>query len=277
MLNPLSLPPCPPRFDAAHRDGYAVIYLRQSSPFQVQYNTGSTARQYSLQDLALAWGWPQERIVVLDKDLGLNGSQIGIRVDFPQMLTLIKKREVSAVFTVHVDRFARSFLEFAELVIACEQAQVPWVVDGQVIDLSQGNDRLLAMMLGVLAEYENHDRMHKLRSSLLAKITVQKGALGIPPAGYDAPADTTTPYSRRRRWGAQWHKSADPAVVQAITEVFAQFRLLGTLGALVRALGKQGLQVLCRVMGGPHYGDIEFQPVTYPRILSVLTNLPRAV
>ena len=56
MSQPLLYPPCPPIFTAAHRQRCAVIYVRQSFPFQVSHNTGSTARQYSLRDLAVAWG-----------------------------------------------------------------------------------------------------------------------------------------------------------------------------------------------------------------------------
>jgi DNA invertase Pin-like site-specific DNA recombinase len=241
MTPPTAFPPRPARFSAEHLQRSAVVYVRQSSPFQVQHNTGSTARQYSLQDLALAWGWPQERIIVVDDDLGLSGSKIGVRMGFPQMLTLIKRGQVSAVFTVHVDRLARNLLEFAELATACEYAHVPWVVDGRVIDLEQGNDRLTAMMLGVFADYENRDRMHKLHSSRLAKVSVHKEALGPPPAGYEAPSDPA-PTGRRRRWGTQWQKDADPAVRLALTEVFARFRELRTVGAVVRVCQRQGLR-----------------------------------
>jgi DNA invertase Pin-like site-specific DNA recombinase len=272
MTQLTAFPSRPPQLTSAHLARSAVIYLRQSSPGQVQYNTGSAARQYSQQDLARAWGWDEERILVVDDDLGVSGVKVGGRQGFAHMLRWINDGQVGAVFTVHEDRLARNLLEFAQLITACEHARVLLVIDGRVTDLHQAGDRLLTVMMGVFAEHENRDRMHKLRSSLLSKITVQKSALGIPPAGYDAPADTTTSYSRRQRWGAQWHQSADPAVVQAITEVFTQFRLLGTVGAVRRALRRQGLRIPCRVMGGPHYGDVVFQLATYARILSVLTN-----
>src|SRR5215813_5151041 len=181
MSTQISFPLPPVRFTAAHLTRHAVMYLRQSSQFQVRHHTGSTARQYALQDLAAAWGWPPERIIVVDNDLGVSGSKIGVRMGFPQMIELITNGQVSAVFTVHVDRLARNLLEFAQLATACEQFQVPWVVDGHVIELDQGSDRLLAMVLGIFAEHENRDRIHKMRSSLLAKIREHKSAIGIPP------------------------------------------------------------------------------------------------
>jgi DNA invertase Pin-like site-specific DNA recombinase len=88
-----------------------VIYIRQSSSFQVQHNTGSTARQYNLYDLALHWGWAPERIIVVDNDLGVSGSKSGVRLGFAQMLQMVTMGQVSAVFTVHADRLARNLLE----------------------------------------------------------------------------------------------------------------------------------------------------------------------
>lgn len=249
-----------------------MIYLRQSSQFQVEHHTGSTARQYALQDLAAAWGWSTDRIIVVDNDLGVSGSKIGVRMGFLQMISLITSSQVSAVFTVHVDRFARNLLEFAQLTTACEQFQVPWVVDGRVIELDQGSDRLLAMILGVFAEHENRDRVHKMRSSLLAKIREHKSALGMPPIGYDAPIAETAFARRRRSWGPQWVKSADPLVVQAVEEIFTQFRLTGTVGAVVRALRRTGQRIPCRRMDGLQYGTVEFHLPTSARVRQILRN-----
>ena len=53
---------------------YAVVYLRQSSAAQVEHNRESTDRQYALAGKARDLGWPDERIIVIDEDLGLSGS-----------------------------------------------------------------------------------------------------------------------------------------------------------------------------------------------------------
>lgn len=272
MSGQTSFPPRPARFSDAHLTRHAVIYLRQSTQFQVSHNTGSTARQYALQDLAAAWGWPPERIIVVDSDLGVSGSKIGVRMGFPTMLALITSGQVSAVFTVHVDRFARNLFEFAQLAAACEQFHVPWVVDGHVVELDQDKDRLLAMIQGVFAEHENRERVHKMRSSLLAKIRAHREALGIPPIGYDAPAAESGPYRCRRRWGAHWQKSADPLVVAAVDAIFAHFRQAGTVEAVVRALRREGGRIPCRRRGGAQDGTIEFHLPTYQRVRQILRN-----
>src|SRR6516165_392572 len=51
----------------------AVVYVRQSSPQQVAEHKESTARQYALADLAVALGWPRDRVEVVDADQGRSG------------------------------------------------------------------------------------------------------------------------------------------------------------------------------------------------------------
>jgi len=48
----------------------AYLYVRQSTLRQVVENTESTERQYALRQRAIALGWPDDRIVVIDSDLG---------------------------------------------------------------------------------------------------------------------------------------------------------------------------------------------------------------
>jgi len=59
-----------------HRQKLACIYLRQSTLKQVRQHQESTERQYALKDKALQLGWPSERILILDRDLGISGTQM---------------------------------------------------------------------------------------------------------------------------------------------------------------------------------------------------------
>jgi hypothetical protein len=54
----------------AHGVKLAVVYVRQSTPQQVAENRESLARQYALGEHARALGWPAERVLVIDADLG---------------------------------------------------------------------------------------------------------------------------------------------------------------------------------------------------------------
>jgi hypothetical protein len=58
----------------SHTQRAAFVYIRQSSPSQVEYNRESTARQYALVEKARELGWTKEQVIVIDEDLGLSGS-----------------------------------------------------------------------------------------------------------------------------------------------------------------------------------------------------------
>ena len=53
----------------AHRRLRAIVYVRQSSPGQVQNNHESRALQYALRERAIELGWPTGSIAVVDDDL----------------------------------------------------------------------------------------------------------------------------------------------------------------------------------------------------------------
>ena len=57
------------KIQAIHLQRVAIIYLRQSTTHQLEYNRESTDRQYALVDRALELGWSREQIIVVDDDL----------------------------------------------------------------------------------------------------------------------------------------------------------------------------------------------------------------
>jgi len=69
-----------------HRQKLACIYLRQSTLKQVRQHQESTERQYALREKALQLGWPSERILILDRDLGISGTQMANRPDFKRLV-----------------------------------------------------------------------------------------------------------------------------------------------------------------------------------------------
>jgi hypothetical protein len=58
------------RITNAHRAKLAYVYVRQSSPGQVRHHQESTELQYRLVERATLFGWPGERVHVIDDDLG---------------------------------------------------------------------------------------------------------------------------------------------------------------------------------------------------------------
>ena len=60
----------PSKIKPTHTQRAACVYIRQSTPGQVEHNRESTARQYALADRAAQLGWPKEQVVIIDEDLG---------------------------------------------------------------------------------------------------------------------------------------------------------------------------------------------------------------
>ncbi len=64
------LRPSSHKITADHLNRRACLYIRQSSLHQVQTHKESQYRQYDLPRHAIALGWPEDRIDVIDEDQG---------------------------------------------------------------------------------------------------------------------------------------------------------------------------------------------------------------
>ena len=71
----------------SHLKRNAYLYVRQSTLRQVFENTESTQRQYALRQHAAALGWPLDRIIVIDTDLGQSGASAADREGFQRLVT----------------------------------------------------------------------------------------------------------------------------------------------------------------------------------------------
>ena len=54
------------KIKTSHLQRAAYVYVRQSTPGQVEHNRESTARQYALADRACQLGWPKQQVFVID-------------------------------------------------------------------------------------------------------------------------------------------------------------------------------------------------------------------
>jgi len=75
------------KVNAGHLQRNAYLYVRQSTLRQVLENTESTLRQYDLRQRAVTLGWPVERIVVIDGDLGQSAATAADREGFQKLVT----------------------------------------------------------------------------------------------------------------------------------------------------------------------------------------------
>nr|WP_240542944.1 recombinase family protein [Solihabitans fulvus] len=66
------------------RDAY--LYVRQSTLKQVLSNTESATRQYALRGRAVALGWDQSQVIVIDTDQGQSGASAADRESFQRLV-----------------------------------------------------------------------------------------------------------------------------------------------------------------------------------------------
>jgi DNA invertase Pin-like site-specific DNA recombinase len=81
-----------PKITATHLDRLAYLYIRQSTPKQVERNRESQAYQYQLTQRAEQLGWRPDRIRIIDGDLGLSASSSEHRDGFQELAAISHKR-----------------------------------------------------------------------------------------------------------------------------------------------------------------------------------------
>jgi hypothetical protein len=119
----------------------AMLYVRQSSSYQVNHNLESQRLQYAMQDRLQQLGW--RNIEVVDEDLGRSAAGTVTRTGFERMVAEVCLGNVGGVAAREVSRFARNSRDWQHLVEVCR------VVDTVLIDLEavycprMSNDRLL--------------------------------------------------------------------------------------------------------------------------------------
>ena len=96
------------KLQPTHLQRAAIVYVRQSSPAQVEHNRESTQRQYALVERARTLGWQRDQISVIDEDLGLSGATSAQRLGFARLTTEVALKHVGIVLGLEVSRLARN-------------------------------------------------------------------------------------------------------------------------------------------------------------------------
>ncbi|MCK4249546.1 MAG: recombinase family protein, partial [Candidatus Omnitrophica bacterium] len=148
----------------------AYLYIRQSSLKQVIENTESTKRQYALRQRAVALGWSQENIVVIDSDLGQSAAPgARDREGFEKLVTDIGMGRAGIVMGLEVSRLARSCSSWHRLLEICAVTDTLVLDQDGLYNAKQFNDRLLLGLKGAMSEAELHMIRERLRGGSLNK------------------------------------------------------------------------------------------------------------
>jgi DNA invertase Pin-like site-specific DNA recombinase len=126
-----------------HYDRLAAVYVRQSTPQQVLMHQESTRLQYGLVERAQAWGWPRERILVIDDDLGRSGTSADGRAGFQRLVSEVSLDHVGLILGVEMSRLARSNKDWHQLLELCALFRTLIADLDGIYDPAHYNDRLL--------------------------------------------------------------------------------------------------------------------------------------
>jgi DNA invertase Pin-like site-specific DNA recombinase len=211
------------QISTAHRAKRAYIYVRQSSANQIKLHRESTELQYRLVDRAIRFGWPRERIEVIDEDLGKSGARGSDRSGFQKLIAEIGLGNAGLVVSLDASRLARNNRDWHQLLELCSLFGV-LIADGErLFNPGLYHDRLLLGLSGIMSEAELHQIHIRLHQGERQKAA--RGELRIPvPAGlaYD-------------RSGAII-LNPDEEVQARLRLVFAKFRELQSARAVMRDL-----------------------------------------
>jgi DNA invertase Pin-like site-specific DNA recombinase len=228
-----------------HLDRKAIVYIRQSSPQQVAEHKESAARQYALADLAVALGWPRDRVEVVDADQGRSGQTAVGRLGFQYLLAELGLDHVGIVLGLEASRLARSDPDWAPLVRLCGVFRVLLCDYDGLYDPGDFNDRLLLGLKGIMSEAELHFLRGRLNEGRLNK--ARRGELfnhaGI---GYV------------RVPGGGLALDSDEQAQAVVRLIFDQFDRQGSLHGLLRYLVHHGIRVPVRPHFGPNRGRLEW-------------------
>jgi DNA invertase Pin-like site-specific DNA recombinase len=245
------------KITASHLARQALVYLRQSSPAQVEHNRESTDRQYALALKARELGWPDDRIVVIDEDLGLSGSGTVVRSGFARMTAEVALGHVGIVLGLEVSRLARNNADWHRLIdLAGLSDTLIGDADG-IYHPALFNDRLLLGLKGTMSEAELHILRARLNGGIRNKAARGELRRGLPVGFVWGDTDGEV----------RFHP--DEAVVTAIRDVFAKFAETGSARRVWLWFRSEGLPFPLQMHQGH---EIRWVDASYTAIHHVLTN-----
>ncbi len=235
----------------------ACLYIRQSTVQQVVTNIESTARQYALRERALALGWPAERIVVIDQDLGQSGASAADRAGFQRLVAEVGLGRVGLVLGLEVSRLARSSSDWHHLLEICALTGTLILDEDGLYDPATFNDRLLLGLKGTMSEAELYVIRARLQGGILNKARRAALKLHLPIGFCYTERDDIVP-------------DPDQQVQDTIRFLFRTFERTGSASATVRTCRRERVAFPRRLRSGPHQGELVWGELRHDDVLRLL-------
>ena len=236
-----------------HLERKAILYVRQSSSYQVMHNEESRRLQYAMRHRLEGLGWCE--IEVVDDDLGRSAAGTVARAGFERMVSEVCLGKVGAVAAREVSRFARNSREWQQLVEVCRVVDTLLIDQDVVYAPRHSNDRLLLGLKGSLNEYE----LDLLRQrSLEARYEkARRGELVV-----SAPVGFLRTEDQRLEW------NPDQRVQERVRLVFRKFLELGSIRQTLLWFLEEDLQLPAHAADG----SLIWKRPRYTSIRGILTN-----
>ncbi len=242
-----------------HWERLAIVYVRQSSPHQVLENRESRERQYALVQVAQQFGWPADRVLVIDEDQGVSGKSAENREGFQRLLSEVTLSHAGLVLGLELSRLARSCKDWHHLVEVCAVFDTLIYDQDGVYDANDSNDRLLLGMKGAMSEYELITLRNRLERGRDNKAARGELFLHVPIGYLKSPS-------------GQAMQEPDEQARGVVQLVFDKFEELGTAWRVFCYLKRNKIQLGFRCLRGPKRGQLEWRRPTHTRILAMLRH-----
>ncbi len=233
----------------------AVVYVRQSTAYQVTNNLESQRRQYALVERARNLGW--DDVQLIEDDLGKSAGGT-IRPGFQKLLAAICEGRVGAVVSLEASRLARNGRDWHTLLEFCGLVGTLIVDEDATYDPRSPNDRLLLGMKGTMSEMELS--VFRQRSVEAMRQKARRGELHLTVAvGYLKTGDDRI------------EKDPDRRVQDGISLVFRKFAELQSVRQVLLWFRQENVLVPAIVQGRGKC-PIEWKAPVYHTLYHVLTN-----
>jgi DNA invertase Pin-like site-specific DNA recombinase len=240
-----------------HLDRLAIVYVRQSTPQQVIEHQESRLRQYDLARHAVALGWSDRRVVVIDEDQGQSGRSAEQRSGFQRLLAEVTLEHVGLVLGLEMSRLARSSKDWHHLLELCALFGTLLADQDGVYDPTDSNDRLLLGLKGTMSEFELFTMRNRLERGRLHK--AERGEMFI-----------TVPTGYVRLPSGEIAKEPDEQARAATQLIFDKFEEIGSLYGVLHYLVKNGVALGIRPNRGSQRGELTWRRPTLCTVSRVL-------
>jgi len=234
------------KITSVHLDRLAIVYVRQSSQRQVRENRESTDRQYGFAEQAVAFGWPPDRVLTIDEDLGKSGRTTEGRNGFQRLVGEVTLNHVGMVLGLEMSRLARSSKDWHAFFEMCAIFGTLITDEDGVYNGNDPNDRLLLGLKGIMSEMELHMMRNRLQHGRLNK--ARRGELFF-----------SVPFGYVKLPNGKAEFDPDEQARSVVHLLFEKYDELGTVHSLLYWMVEHGIMLPIRARNGAKKGQLDWR------------------